>query len=117
MANETRATLRDAAPLLVMDLSGEVTSLAGDAVNGAYRQACDRGATSLLLNFGGVDYMNSSGIAVIIGLLTDARRNNRRLLITGLTPHYRKIFQMMGLSQHAPVFDSEDAALQAFSQP
>jgi anti-anti-sigma factor len=113
MANEVQATLRELPPLLVIDLRGEVTTFADEAINTAYQQASDQGAENILLNFAGVDYLNSAGISIIIGVLTEARKADQRLLITGLTPHYRKIFQMMGLSQYAPVFDNEDAARQA----
>src|SRR5262249_37010490 len=113
MANEARASLRDAPRLTIIDLEGEVTTFAEEAITGAYRQASDRGAENILMNFGGVDYLNSAGISIIIGVLTEARKADQRLLITGLTAHYRKIFQMMGLTQYAPVFDNEDAARQS----
>ncbi|HEU5314557.1 MAG TPA: STAS domain-containing protein [Chloroflexota bacterium] len=113
MPNQTSATLRELPPLTVIDLGGEVTTFAEDAVNGAYKQASDQGAKHILLNFKDVEYINSAGISVIIGLLTEARKSDQTLMITGLTPHYTKIFQMMGLSQYAPLFDTEDAARQA----
>ena len=113
MANELQATLRPLPPLTVIDLKGEVTTFADEAITGAYRQASEQGAENILFNFSSVDYMNSAGISIIIGVLTEARKADQRLLLTGLTPHYHKIFQMMGLTQYAPVFDSEDAARQA----
>jgi anti-anti-sigma factor len=113
MAGELQTALRAAPPLTIIDLRGEVTVFAEEPINAAYRQACALGATYILMNFAAVDYFNSAGNAIIIGVLAAARKAGQRLLITGLTPHYRKIFQMMGLSQHAPVFDTEDAAQQA----
>ncbi len=110
MANDVQATLRALPPLTVIDLRGEVTTFAEEVVAGAYRQASEQGARHLLLNFTDVDYINSAGIAAIIGILTEARRAEQTLLITGLTPHYAKIFQMMGLAQYAPLFDTEEAA-------
>ena len=62
------------------------------------------------MNFSGVDYVNSAGIAVIIGILIEARNASQRVMVTGLTPHYQKIFSMMGLSDYAPVFDNIEAA-------
>jgi anti-anti-sigma factor len=115
MANEVEATLRDAPPLTVIDLRGEVTTFADEAINSAYRQACEQGAENILMNFADVDYLNSAGISIIIGVLTEARKADQRLLVTGLTPHYQKIFQMMGLSQYAPVFESEAAARQSIA--
>ena len=110
MANEVRAALRVLPPLTVIDLHGEVTTFADEAINRAYRQASEQGAENILLNFAGVDYLNSAGISIVIGVLTEARKADQRLLITGLTPHYHKVFSMMGLAQYAPVFDNEDAA-------
>jgi anti-anti-sigma factor len=113
MANELQATLRPLPPLTVIDLKGEVTTFADEAITIAYEQASKEGAENILFNFSAVDYMNSAGISIIIGVLTEARQADQRLLLTGLTPHYRKIFQMMGLTQYAPVFDDEDAARQS----
>ena len=115
MPNQTHATLRDLPPLTVIDLGGEVTTFAEDAVNGAYKRATEQGAKNILLNFKDVEYINSAGIAVIIGLLTEARKSDQSLMITGLTPHYTKIFQMMGLAQYAPLYETEEAARQAIS--
>ena len=113
MPNQTSATLRELPPLTVIDLGGEVTTFAEDAVNGAYKRASEQGARHILLNFKDVEYINSAGISVIIGLLTEARKSDQTLMITGLTPHYTKIFQMMGLAQYAPLYESEEAARQA----
>src|SRR5688572_26246922 len=110
MASQTQATLRDVPPMTVIDLAGEVTTFAEEAVNAAYQQASERGARHILLNFKAVDYINSAGISVIIGLLTEARKADQALMITGLNAHYTKIFQMMGLAQYAPLFDTEEAA-------
>jgi anti-anti-sigma factor len=115
MPNQTSATLRDLPPLTVIDLGGEVTTFAEDAVNGAFKQASEQGAKNILLNFKDVEYINSAGISVIIGLLTEARKSDQTLMITGLTPHYTKIFQMMGLAQYAPLYETEEAARQAVS--
>ena len=38
--------------------------------------------------------------------LTETRKTRQRLMFAGLTPHYRKIFKMMGLTRYAQVFDT-----------
>ena len=115
MANQTQATLRELPPLTIIDLGGEVTTFAEEPVNAVYRQATERGAKHILLNFKDVEYINSAGISVIIGLLTESRKSDQSLMITGLTPHYTKIFQMMGLAQYAPLYETEEAARQSVS--
>ena len=113
MANEVEATLREVPPLTVIDLRGEVTTFAEEAINAAYRDASEAGARNILLNFAGVDYLNSAGIAIVIGILTETRKREQRLLLAGLTPHYEKVLSMMGVAQYAPVYPDEAAARDA----
>src|SRR5438067_11542845 len=109
--NELQTSVRVAPPLVVLDLRGQVTTFAQEPLVQAYREASTMGAQHVLLNFAGVDYLNSAGIAAIIGIIGEARRTHQRLLLTGLTPHYQLIFEMMGLTTFAPLFESEAAAL------
>ena len=108
--NEVKVSVRRVPPLLVIDLIGSVTGFADGAITTAYRDAAQQGAQDFLLNFSAVDYVNSAGIAIIIAILIDARKANQRILVTGLTPHYEKIFNMMGLPEYARVFESLEAA-------
>ena len=110
MASQVQAVLRGAPPFVVIDLLGEITAFADEAITSAYRAADAQGAHHILFNFAGADYINSAGISILIGILTETRATQQHLLMTGLSPHYRKIFEMMGLSKYAPIFDSEEAA-------
>jgi anti-anti-sigma factor len=113
--NDLEIGLRDAPPLVIVDLRGEMTTFAHEPLMRAYQEAMARGTGTVLLNFREVVYLNSAGIAAIIGLIGEARKANQRILLTGLTPHYQVVFDMMGLTAYAPVFDSEESA-QAASQ-
>jgi anti-anti-sigma factor len=110
MLNQLETRLRDAPPLVVIDLRGEITTFAQEPLMIAYREAAARGVEGILLNFSAVEYLNSAGLAAIISIISQARQANQRLMLMGLTPHYRLIFDMMGLTTYAPVFDTEDAA-------
>jgi anti-anti-sigma factor len=65
----------------------------------------------VLLNFGGVGYINSTGIALIVGLLAQARKERRQLLACGLSEHYREIFEITRLSDFMTTYADESAAL------
>lgn len=110
MSNELCTRLREEPPLVVLDLSGEVTTFAQEPLMRAYHEASARGAENILLNLAAVDYLNSAGIAAIIGIISEARKADQRVLLTGLTPHYQTVFDMMGLTTYAPLFESEEAA-------
>ena len=114
MTDGVQAQLRALPSLAVIDLQGDLTASSRDAMLAAYQEASRLEPSDVLLNFARVTYINSGGISAVVGLLIETRRAGQRLAVTGLNPHYLKVFQMMGLSQHARVFDTE-AEAQAFA--
>ena len=72
-----------------------------------------RAPRTLVLNFGGLDYMNSGGIGMLVTLLVRANRQRQRLAAFGLTDHYRQIFELTRLDEAIAIYDSEVAALAA----
>jgi anti-anti-sigma factor len=107
-----RAAVRRVDNLAVIDLFGEIDGFADAALETAYNEAEAHGTPSILLNFSGVEYVNSTGIALIVGLLARARKSRRQLLTTGLTDHYQEIFNITRLSDFMTVYPTEEAALQ-----
>jgi anti-anti-sigma factor len=110
-ARTLEATVRGQSGAAIVDLRGEINAFAEDALNAAYAQAESRGSELILLNFGGVDYINSTGIALIVSLLARARKQHRRLLACGLSEHYVEIFQITRLADFMSVFPDEASAL------
>ncbi|MGH2614655.1 MAG: STAS domain-containing protein [Thermomicrobiales bacterium] len=95
----------------VIDLHGEIDGFAQDALDSAYAEAERRDPEAILLNFAGVSYINSTGIALIVGLLAKARAAKRRLLASGLSGHYAEIFSVTRLSDFVHVFPDEESAM------
>ena len=106
------ASVRDAGAAAVIDLRGDISGQADAAMADAYAAAA-RAGKPILLNFAGVEYINSTGIAVIVKLLASARREGRAVAATGLSAHYREIFQITRLSDFMRIYDDEAAALAA----
>jgi anti-anti-sigma factor len=67
----------------------------------------------VLLDFRGVDYINSTGIAVIVGILAMARAEDRVVAAFGLTDHYREVFNITRLADFMTIYDDETAAAAA----
>ncbi len=97
----------------VIDIEGDLTAFSEDVLMDAYNQASDGGARAVILNFEGLEYMNSSGIGLLVTLLIRVNREKQRLLTFGLTEHYRNIFQITRLDDAISIFDSENEAVQA----
>lgn len=97
----------------VIDIRGEVNSSAENVLMDAYTQATSQGAEDIILNFSGMEYMNSSGIGLLVTLLIRAQRQKQRLLVYGLNEHYRQIFGLTRLDEAISIFNSESEALAA----
>lgn len=98
----------------VIDIKGEVTAAAENALMDAYTQAGPH-ARGIILNFSGLDYMNSSGIGLLVTLLIRVNRQKQRLLAYGLSDHYRQIFDLTRLDEAIGIYSDEAAAVSAVS--
>lgn len=99
------------ARVVVLDLSGDLRGDARDDLDAAYADAAARDPGTVVLNLSGVDYMNSTGIALLVSLLARVRRDGRELSAYGLSDHYREIFAITRLSEFIQVYDDEPSAL------
>ena len=105
------ANVRKVNDVAVIDLKGEINAQADAALNAAYTQATSGGSKNVLLNFTHVDYINSTGIALIVGLLAQARKSGVKLLTCGLSEHYQEIFKITRLSDFMVMVPDEASAL------
>ena len=108
----TVETLAEGPAEATLRLRGDVDLAADQALAGAYAAATMAGARRLVLDFGGVGYINSTGIALIVRLLAEARRDHREVVAIGLSDHYREIFRITRLSDYLTIADAVPAAAQ-----
>ena len=109
--NSFEAGFRQLGKAAIVDLSGEIDASAHGTLSAAYAEASRGNPAALLLNFSGVGYINSVGLALIVHLLRDARQVGRRLLAFGLSDHNIEVFQITRLADYIGVFPDESSAL------
>jgi anti-sigma B factor antagonist len=97
----------------IIDIQGDVTAFAEGVLNEAFSQASANGVRAVMLNFSELEYMNSSGIGLLVTMLIRAKRQGQKLLAYGLNQHYRHIFELTRLNEAISVYDSEAKALAA----
>jgi anti-sigma B factor antagonist len=90
-------------------MQGDLDSRAEASLGEAYGAVSATGRDRLTLDFGDVDYINSTGIALVVRLLADARRDGRGVRAVGLTPHYREIFRITRLSDFMDIVEGDAA--------
>jgi anti-sigma B factor antagonist len=94
----------------IIDVHGAVTLFAEEALLGAYDEAALPTTHTIILNFGGMEYL-CSGIGPLITLLIRANRQQHCLLACGLSEHYRDIFSLARLTEVMRVHRNEEEAL------
>jgi anti-anti-sigma factor len=106
---ELEVTVRDDGGTATIDLVGDVNSAAGPQLDAGYEQAHAAGAKEIVLDFSRAAYINSSGIALIVGLLGQARGHGIDVQARGLSDHYREIFEITRLSDFMTIIDPKQA--------
>jgi len=111
--HQFEAKIRHESGKAIIEMYGEINAFAAEDLGEAYSQAEAIGSPEILLNFKGVEYINSTGIALIVNMLARARKTNRRLVMCCLSDHYVEIFQVTRLTDYMSIYDDEQAALAA----
>ena len=109
-----KASVQQQGTVAIIDLYGDLDDFAETALNTAYRQATDQEAQVILLDFRQVDYINSTGIVLLVELLTQARKTQHRMLACGLDEHYQEIFRIAHLPDFMAIFPDVASALSQF---
>lgn len=111
MTTETATAVRHLDGMAVIDLAGDVNAGAEDSLDHAWSQATAQPPAAIVLNFTGTGYINSTGIALIVGMLAKARARGVPMRAFGLSPHYREIFEITRLADFLAITADEQTAL------
>ena len=100
-------------PVSVLRFEGDIASTSKDAVLGTYQSLPKQTTKIILLDFTKVDYINSSGIALVIQMLIEASNSGQKVYAYGLSPHFTQVFTMVGITKYAGLFPDQNAAMAA----
>ncbi len=100
-------------PVSVLRFEGDIASTSKEAVLGAYQALSKETVKLVLLDFTKVDYINSSGIALVIQMMIEASNAGQKVFAFGLSPHFTKVFTMVGITKYAGLFPGQAEAMAA----
>ena len=100
-------------PVTVLRFEGDIASTSKDAVLGTYQALPKNDVKLIMLDFTKVDYINSSGIALVIQLLIEAANAGQKVSAFGLSAHFNKVFTMVGITKYANLFPTQPEAMAA----
>ena len=97
----------------VLDIEGEITGSAQEALFAAY-SAASGNARAIILNLSEVQSIDSLGVGLLIALLACVRKQRQRLLAYGLSEHCRRAFELTHLDEMVGLYTDEAEALGSF---
>jgi anti-anti-sigma factor len=106
-----RVDLEVSSTIPVLHISGEITSEADDEIMSSYNSIPENKKGKVILNFTETNYINSAGIATLISLITKASENSGKIEFAGLNPHFRKVMDIVGLTDFVIIHDNLQQAL------
>ena len=111
MASTCEIEVRQVSGTAVLAVRGDIDREAEGIVSSAYEQGVAADPRRVVLDFAGTDYINSSGIALIVSILARARADGRKVGAVGLSDHYREIFEITRLSDFIELYPDLDSAV------
>ena len=116
MEEKNQITLEKQNSVTVFDVKGDITAQSEPYFNQAYQDANDQDSRKILFKFEKDAYINSGGIAVLIQILAETNRNKQDTGIIGLSDHFKKIFNMVGITKFARIYDTVEEAVGQMSE-
>ncbi len=113
---ELNISERQAGDITILDLSGKVTIGEGSvALRTTIRRLLGEGKNKILLNLGGVGYIDSSGIGELVSSFTAVNKEGGQLKLLNLTQKIQDLLAITKLLTVFDTFDDEGDALGSYS--
>ena len=108
-------TLARLGDVTLFGIKGELTAFSEPLFNNTYDRAIRQKTRKILFIFNRDAYINSAGIAIFIQIIAQTIKRNQLIGITGLSRHFVKIFNMLGITKFAKIYDSVQTAVEALN--
>ena len=93
-----------------------VNKLSGERLERECRLRLEAGCRALLIDFHETELVNSIGVSILLGVIDDAERTGARLVFVGANRHTSRLFELLGLTRHVALADSEESALATLAE-
>ena len=87
------------------ELYGDLTKKCAQNIEADFFAIKDTGVSRLIIDFSKVQYINSTGIAVLIKLIQLGRNHDVELQAVNLSEHYQELFEITKLSEYIHIID------------
>lgn len=97
----------------VLAVTGEVDVYTAPRLRERLVELVTEGKRKIVVNLEGVDFLDSTGLGVLVGGLKRLRSNDGDMSLVSTQPRILKVFEITGLTKVFAIHDSVDAATAA----
>ena len=105
---------RDEKGVIIIDIKGRFTAVESPEFKAYINKLLEKGKKRIIVNLGGVSFIDSSGIGALVGALTTLRKQEGNLKILNLNDQIEKIFQITRLNKFFDIYEDEFEAVESF---
>jgi anti-anti-sigma factor len=111
MDNLLRIGIRNTEEAVILDIEGDLSKQSEEELLGLipWNEGLPGGRKYLIVNFTGIPYINSLGIAVLIRIVRAGAKGGYQTFAYGVNAHYQKLFRMVGLTEYMMIYPDEYA--------
>lgn len=104
------AAARQEDDLMVIDILGNINAASEKELMSIFNLSGAAEKTGILLRLHENTAINGAGIAVLIQLLAESKKQGKKVAVAGITENFKQIFDMVGISHLAPLFSTDEEA-------
>lgn len=102
---------REESGIVIFNLKGRIDSEGAVDLDIALQSAVAEGKYKMILEMEEVRYLNSAGLRSLADVLTTNREHGGDLILVGLNPKVRRVFQIIGFDKFFSTFDTVREAM------
>lgn len=106
--------MREVGGAVVLNLKGRLDLASGAGLKDQIKLLLEKEKNLLHLNLAEVDFINSSGLGVLVSIMKEARLSKGRLTLSNLAAYVQEIFEITQLSHIFEIFTTEAEALASY---
>ena len=107
-------TIRESGNVTILQVSGRLDLASGSNLKDQVKKLLAKNVTSIHLNLGSVEFINSSGLGALVSIMKEIRLFKGRLTLSNLATYVQEIFDITQLSHIFEIFVTEEEALSSY---
>ncbi|HUU75635.1 MAG TPA: STAS domain-containing protein [Methanoregulaceae archaeon] len=105
---------RESGNVTVVSLMGRMDASSSPEAEAGMSRLISSGSRRVVVDMSGLDYISSAGLRVMLASLKKLRNDGGQLVLVGLKPEIRKIFEIAGFHRIFTIYPTADQALHSF---